>query len=151
MSDEITISPKEQMHEPGAFETADKPSDDNLFLCTHKNHWVHRNHAYYPKSSNPSICKACAAERKEENRKRQEQERLKQETAVGQIPSTQNRGGTKRATLSLSRYALTALDVLAVGSSASEVAERAIMAYLEAQDADVIAFVGRMFGQAVAS
>jgi hypothetical protein len=97
------------------------------------------------------FCKECAALRKEQNRKHQEEERLKQQVAVGQIPATADRGGTKRATLSLSRYALTALDVLAVGSSTSEVAERVIMAYLEGQDADVIAFVGRMFGPAAAN
>lgn len=148
MSDEIT---KEQLHEDNSADAFDNGTHDGEFFCTHDNHWVARSEAYYPKSSNPSICKHCAAERKADNRKRQEQERLKQQTAVGQIPAAENRGGTKRATLSLSRYALTALDVLAVGSSVSEVAERAIMAYLEGQDAEVIAFVGRMFGQVVAN
>lgn len=144
-----------QMHEGAELaieapnNTTDNGKSAEVFFCTHGNHWVSRTDAYYPKSANPSICKVCAAKRKEQNRKKKEEERIKQEMAVGQIPPFEQRGGTKRSTFSLSRYTLTALDILAVGRSVSEVVEEAIIHYLAQQDSEVIAFVGRMYYQNV--
>ena len=50
-------------------------------------------------------------------------------------------------TISLTRYADAAVAVLSVGNSASEVVEEALVHYLACQDAEVIAYVGRVFSQ----
>ncbi|MCL6600372.1 MAG: hypothetical protein K6T81_16800 [Alicyclobacillus macrosporangiidus] len=70
---------------------------------------------------------------------------MEQEKVIGQIPPKDARGGTVRRNLTISQYAATALGVLAVGSSEAATVEMIILDYLQRQDPDVIAFVGRTF------
>ncbi|QQE77297.1 hypothetical protein [Alicyclobacillus sp. SO9] len=139
----------ENSAEAGTNQTDDITSagDSATFFCEEGKHWVSRDEALYPRAENPAICKACAAERKRQRKQTQQREEAKKQSVMGQIPDRELRGSQKRATFTLSKYALTALDVLSVGSSASEVAEAAIMSYLQSQDVDVISFVGKMFEQ----
>ncbi len=119
-----------------------------MFQCTYGEHWVSRSEAFKT-GKNPSICRACAAGKREQSRRREEEELAVKVATIDQIPSLEQRGRTKRSTFTLSKYVATALDVLAVGSSTSEMVERAVIRFLEQQDPQVIAFVGRMFQQAM--
>lgn len=140
---------EEQSVDTTTNQTNDGPSaaDPETFYCAHGNHWVSRALALYPHAENPAICKTCAAKQRKHRKEEQQGQQKRKQLVLGGIPNRELRGGQKRATFTLSRYALTALDVLSVGSSASEVTESAIMSYLQGQDADVIAFVGKMFDQ----
>lgn len=146
----------EQVHDSAAAITDQNGKDssgseqahEGMFLCTHGNHRVPRSEAFKT-GKNPSICRACAAGKREQGRIKEEQERAVKVATIDQIPSSEQRGGTKRSTFTLSQYVITSLDVLAVGSSISDVVERTVIHYLEQQDPQVIAFVGHMFQEAI--
>jgi hypothetical protein len=121
---------------------------EGMFLCTQGDHWLPRSEAF-KSGKNPSICRACAAGKREQGRRRVEEELAVKVATIDQIPSSEQRGGTKRSTFTLSQYVITTLDVLAVGSSTSEVVERAVIQLLEREDPQVISFVGRMFQQSM--
>lgn len=129
-------------------QAADDLATTNTFYCTYKNHWVPRREAAKT-GENPSICRTCAADKQEQKRQKEEQERAEKLATLDEIPAPESRGSTKRVTYSLHQYVVTALDVLAVGTTPSDVVERAIIRFLQEQDPQVIAFVNRMFGQAI--
>jgi len=132
---------------PQSTHDSSRSTTGDTFLCEYKNHWVPRSEAAKT-GKNPSICRTCAADKRERRRQKEEHARAEKLATLDEIPAPESRGATKRVTYSLHQYVVTALDVLAVGTAPSDVVERAIIRFLEEQDPQVIAFVNRMFGQA---
>ncbi|HHY68158.1 MAG TPA: hypothetical protein GX517_13355 [Alicyclobacillus sp.] len=116
-----------------------------MFHCKEGDHWAPINRAQYPRAQHPAMCKDCAAKRRAERRQQAESQRAKQQESLDQIPLKGRRGGSKRCTFSLSRYTVTAVKVLAVGRSQSEIVEEAIIELLKRQDPQTISFIGFRF------
>ncbi|QQE80422.1 hypothetical protein [Alicyclobacillus sp. SO9] len=116
--------------------------DTTMFHCNEGDHDVPISQALYPSAINPSICRDCAAQRRA-------QKSTKRKWSAEQIPEKGDRGDTKRITVTLSKYAATAAEVLSVGSTVSNVVEEALIKYLAEQDSEVISFVSRIFAKNV--
>ncbi|HHY68162.1 MAG TPA: hypothetical protein GX517_13375 [Alicyclobacillus sp.] len=149
----ITLAQDAQEHTRAVEQSAQTSPDtqterqqsSTVFHCKEGDHWVPINRAQYPRAQHPAMCKDCAAKRRAEKRQKAESQRAKQQESVNQIPPKGQRGGTKRCTFSLSRYTITALNVLAVGHSPSEIVEEAIIELLKRQDPRTISFIGFRF------
>lgn len=127
--------------------SASSAGKERMFHCVDCNNDLPVSEALYPTKTNPTVCKGCAAERRKATKEKAEAQEQQYTQLLEAIPVADRRGESKRVTISLSQYATAALEVLAVGRTASEVAEDAVIHYLAEQDSQVIAFVGRIFSQ----
>jgi hypothetical protein len=127
------------VHENTAHEMPDdsKSLSTKTFICTKCNQTLPVSEAMYPHARQPAMCRSCARRRRDERRARAAQ----RSESLDEIPPKELRGGMKRVTLTLSRLCCTAIDVLGLDSSASEVVEQAIMDYLRKQRPEVISFI----------
>lgn len=119
--------------------------EERMFCCQGCEEDLPVSRALYPSAVNPRLCKECAAQRRITNKEQTQIQKQKQHQALEAIPEKAERGPAKRMTISLTRYTDAAVAVLSVGNSASEVVEEALVQYLAGQDAEVIAYVGRVF------